>query len=213
MKNTYNHLVNNARIFIHNEICNGCGTCLTVCPITGFVVRNHHVEFEELSSSKCIECEQCVTSCPTGAILIEHFVLSDDTKCLQNKSVISYNYNNLLSLLGQHKGTFEFKDTSIDALKVRKILDTVQAAPIGLPPSSVHVLVLNNPKRVEVFMNEISVVIRGRSFWSITIGNILRKYGSTATYKIFLMFLLRTSLLKESGFPLMLPWQCISMSL
>jgi ferredoxin len=184
MKNTYNHLANNVRIFIHNDICNGCGKCQTVCPISGFVVRNHHVEVEEFCLSKCIECDQCVMSCPTGAILIEHFVLSDDTTQQQNKSVISYDYNNLLSLLGQHKGTFEFKDTAIDALKVRGILDTVQAAPIGLPPASVHVLVLNNSKRVGVFMNEISGVIRGRLFWPTKIVNILRRYGSTATYKI-----------------------------
>jgi len=52
------------RIYIIEEDCVGCGTCVQVCPYGGVEITDGKAKFND----KCVQCGACVEQCPTGAI-------------------------------------------------------------------------------------------------------------------------------------------------
>lgn len=53
-------------ISINFEVCNGCGSCVEICPTGALLLQNGKAGFD---LSLCDGCEVCVDSCPLGAIL------------------------------------------------------------------------------------------------------------------------------------------------
>lgn len=53
-------------IYVDEERCTGCGTCVDVCPVGAI----HLVDgVATIAQEKCIECEACLSACPETAIL------------------------------------------------------------------------------------------------------------------------------------------------
>jgi NAD-dependent dihydropyrimidine dehydrogenase PreA subunit len=52
-------------IFIKQELCNGCGTCVDACPNGAISLMAGKAKIEE---SLCTSCEACVSLCPVEAI-------------------------------------------------------------------------------------------------------------------------------------------------
>ena len=50
------------------EMCNGCGICLTVCPRK--VLRRSNGKVEIAQRDACIECGACQRNCPQGAVTV-----------------------------------------------------------------------------------------------------------------------------------------------
>lgn len=53
-------------IQINASKCNGCGTCVEICPVQGVKIVND----KAIANEQCIDCGTCVTSCPTEAITL-----------------------------------------------------------------------------------------------------------------------------------------------
>ena len=51
---------------VDKEKCNGCGTCVAICPMKNMGLIARKVR----PSNKCTLCYRCVSSCPTGALTI-----------------------------------------------------------------------------------------------------------------------------------------------
>jgi NAD-dependent dihydropyrimidine dehydrogenase PreA subunit len=49
--------------------CNGCGTCIAVCPHGVFAVKNRHASLAQPEA--CMECGACQVNCPTGAVTVD----------------------------------------------------------------------------------------------------------------------------------------------
>lgn len=60
------------QLSISEELCTGCGECITVC-------REHAIEIVDekaiIDLNKCIGCEDCVKVCPKGAIMMREAML------------------------------------------------------------------------------------------------------------------------------------------
>lgn len=52
------------KIEIDQETCNGCGACLSVCPVEALSVQTK----AKITESRCINCRMCLTACPVKAI-------------------------------------------------------------------------------------------------------------------------------------------------
>jgi NAD-dependent dihydropyrimidine dehydrogenase PreA subunit len=50
------------------ELCNGCGTCLDVCPRE--VLRRSNGKIEVVTKDACMECGACQRNCPRGALTV-----------------------------------------------------------------------------------------------------------------------------------------------
>ncbi|MCD6434326.1 MAG: 4Fe-4S binding protein [Candidatus Diapherotrites archaeon] len=57
------------RPYVDKEKCNGCGTCVQVCPMKVFEVKDNKAEV--VKPEACIGCRACEVSCPNKAIEVK----------------------------------------------------------------------------------------------------------------------------------------------
>lgn len=62
------YLKNVVTLALNSERCNGCGTCLSVCPRDVLIRSNGKVEVAQRDA--CIECGACQRNCPQGALTV-----------------------------------------------------------------------------------------------------------------------------------------------
>ncbi len=53
-------------VIIDNKVCDGCGTCISVCPCNALIL----IKELSVSDKKCSECGRCVSICPINALKI-----------------------------------------------------------------------------------------------------------------------------------------------
>lgn len=56
--------------FVTEELCSGCGTCITVCPYSAIelVKEKDGTTHAKVNEALCMGCGACVASCPSGAM-------------------------------------------------------------------------------------------------------------------------------------------------
>jgi nitroreductase/NAD-dependent dihydropyrimidine dehydrogenase PreA subunit len=161
------------RIFIDTLKCDGCGQCVKVCSDFGFELVDNKAVISKKSIFGCVACGQCMMACPTGAIVVEGRTLSPvQLFDLADKESVP-TFESLLALLQRRRSIRKFKDKAVEPEKINQILEAAQTAPMGLPPSDVHVVVFENKKQVRTFAEEFSVYLKSMrwmaSNWFMTL--------------------------------------------
>lgn len=54
---------------LREDLCNGCGMCLDVCPHEVFSLNGRKAHISDKDA--CMECGACALNCPTEAIKVE----------------------------------------------------------------------------------------------------------------------------------------------
>ncbi len=145
-----------ANVFIDYNKCDGCGQCTDVCKEFSFTIVNQKVVRAEKSFSDCVACGHCMMACPLGVIAVEGRSLSPVQMFeLPDKSGVT-SYKSFLTLLQHRRSTRDFKDKAVEVEKVNQILEAAQTAPMCIPPSGVHVMVLENKQSVHNFAVDFS---------------------------------------------------------
>lgn len=171
-----------ASIILNTEKCNGCGECVSVCKEFSFEIVDNKVKRSDKEIFGCIGCGHCMMACPQGVIAVEGRTLSPVQMFdLPDKSSAP-SFSSLLSMLQRRRSIREFKDIPVEVEKINQILEAAQTAPMGLPPSDVHVLVLENKTQVSRFAEDFSHYLKGirwmSSKWFLT---LMRPFWSKAT--------------------------------
>ncbi|MEM0048931.1 MAG: 4Fe-4S binding protein [Candidatus Bathyarchaeia archaeon] len=56
------------KIEVNQEKCTGCGTCVDVCPVGTYEIKDG--KSVPVNVDACLVCRACETQCPSGAITI-----------------------------------------------------------------------------------------------------------------------------------------------
>ena len=57
------------RPYVDKNKCTGCGTCVEVCPVQVFEIKDGKAH--EAKPEACINCKACEVSCPAKAITVK----------------------------------------------------------------------------------------------------------------------------------------------
>ena len=154
-----------AEIRIDKTKCNGCGFCVEVCTDFSFHIIDKKVALTGNPLFGCIGCGHCMAICPTEAIEISGRELSvDDLFKLPDKEG-SATYMQLHNLLQSRRSIREFTDKPVDRETVDKIVTAASTAPMGIPPSDVHLLVLEDREKVRKFSVDFCIFLQSMKWF------------------------------------------------
>ena len=121
------------------DACKGCGLCVEVCPNLCLKVAGKKAATDEARARRCIHCGHCVLVCPHGALSLDGL----DPKDLVPLSPSGLGYEQLVSFLHARRSIRKFKDQPVDRAILEKVLEAASVAPMGIPPHSTEILVLD----------------------------------------------------------------------
>ena len=144
----------NAKIIIDKDKCTVCGLCVEACSDFSLLIIDNTLAVNPNPVFGCIACGHCMAVCPQGAItILGRTISSSDLYNLppeENKA----NYEQLLTLLKHRRSIRKFKDKAVEKEKISKIIEAALTAPMGLPPSDVHLLVIEGKDKTHAFAKD-----------------------------------------------------------
>lgn len=150
-----------ARLEFFPDLCNGCGLCVQVCKDFGIRIVDGKAQPTEHPVFGCIGCGHCMAICPQEAVKVEGRCLSPaDLTGLPGPSEAA-GYESFRSLLQRRRAIREFLNKDVEPELIDRVLEAVRLAPMGLPPSDVHVLVLDSRAKVRKFSMDFCTYLQG----------------------------------------------------
>lgn len=141
----------NGRITFSYEKCNSCGLCVKICKDFSLKMENDRPVLSDHALFGCVACGHCMAICPTGAIEISGREMTSEDRIdlseMKNKS----SYDQLKNLMAGRRSIRDFKDKEVGEDLIEKIIEAAVSAPMGIPPSDVHLVVIKGKDKVREF--------------------------------------------------------------
>ena len=150
-----------AEIRINPDKCNGCGLCVDICSDLSLKMENGTATRSDSAIFGCIGCGHCMAVCPTGAIEIYGREISPADMFDLPPKENAASYDQVLSLYERRRSVRKFKDRNIEPEIIEKILKAAKTAPLGLPPSDVHVMILDSKEKTRAFAKDFCSYLEG----------------------------------------------------
>jgi nitroreductase len=99
----------------------------------------------------CMACGQCMAVCPNKAIQVSGREISANDLIDLSEITNKTNYDQLKNLMVGRRSIRDFKDLEIGEGLIQQIIEASVLAPMGLPPSDVHLVVINGKDKVREF--------------------------------------------------------------
>lgn len=171
--------------------CTGCGLCVKVCKDFSLIITDGKASINDNSLFGCIACGHCVAICPTDAIMVEGRTLSEHDFISISDRKIRSNYEQLFSLMKARRSIRDFKDKEVERELIDKIIEASVTAPMGIPPSSVEVLILNGKEKVREFSFDfIDYLAKYKKIITPFTVSILRPFMSKLDYDAYKTFII-----------------------
>jgi ferredoxin len=144
----------NALIIIDEKKCNGCGHCVSACSDDSLILFNKKVVVNNNPFFGCIACGHCMAVCPENAIQIIGRTLSPDDLFEMPSVDRKANYDQIMAIYQRRRSIRHFKDKPVEDETIEKIIEAAKTAPMGLPPSDVHLLILKGKEQTHAFAKD-----------------------------------------------------------
>lgn len=166
-----------ADILIDREKCTNCGICAEVCKGAPLFMEEGELVIDQSSVFGCIGCGHCMCVCPQECITISgRDISADDVISLPAKENRA-DYESLYSLMSARRSNRNFKDREVEPELIRRIIEAVTTAPMGLPPSDVEILVFDSRQKVREFTEDLmEMVKKSRWMFSPLVNIIMRPF-------------------------------------
>jgi len=136
---------------VDTDTCTGDGICVDVCPENVLEIVDEKAATVADRVDSCIMCGQCVAVCPTESLRMPDLA-TDDFKELVKPP---FGYNEFHDFLKLRRSIRVFKDRPIEKELTAKILQAAATAPMGMPPHSTEVLVIDRREELDFLLNEL----------------------------------------------------------
>jgi len=136
---------------VNPETCNGDGICADVCPGNVLEVVNDTAGSVEQRVESCIYCGQCVAVCPTESLRMPRLEMED----FQRLKKPQFGYDEFYEFLRLRRSVRVFKDRPIERDVIEKVLEAAATAPMGFPPHTTEILVIESPEEREFLLTEL----------------------------------------------------------
>ncbi|HEY3418470.1 MAG TPA: nitroreductase family protein [Armatimonadota bacterium] len=142
-------------IAIDGERCTRCGLCVSVCCGAPLYMRDGAVQVDHSRFLGCIGCGHCMAVCPRQAITVTGRDLQpDDLFSLPDPAEYA-TFPQLQSLLLSRRSVRHFQPREVEREVIDAIITAASTAPMGIPPTEVGVLVLENREKVQEFKDDL----------------------------------------------------------
>jgi NAD-dependent dihydropyrimidine dehydrogenase PreA subunit/nitroreductase len=136
---------------VNMDACSGDGLCADVCPQNVLEIADGKAVTVENRASECILCGQCVAVCPNDALRMPAL----PEKNFGELAGPPLAYDDFLAFLQKRRSVRVFKDRPVEQDMIDKILSAAATAPMGFPPHSTEVLVIQNREEFDFLLKTI----------------------------------------------------------
>ncbi|MDX2435915.1 MAG: nitroreductase family protein [Acidobacteriota bacterium] len=133
------------------ETCNGDGICAEVCPQGALELVDEKAATVESRAESCIYCGQCVAVCPTESVQMPELEM-EDFRRLEKRP---FGYDEFYEFLRLRRSVRVFKDQPVERGVIEKILDAAATAPMGFPPHTTEVVVIDDRVELDFLLQEL----------------------------------------------------------
>ena len=133
------------------ETCIGDGICAEVCPENALELVNEKAATVEDRAHECIYCGQCVAVCPTESLQMPKLEMED----FQRLEKRPFGYDDFFEFLRLRRSVRVFKDRPVEREVIDKVLQAASTAPMGFPPHTTEVVVIDTPEERDFLVAEL----------------------------------------------------------
>lgn len=133
------------------ETCRGDGICVDVCPENVLEILDGKAATVASRADTCIKCGQCVAVCPTDSLQMPEFPAND----FEELAKPSFGYEEFHDFLRLRRSVRRFKDRPVEREVAEKILAAAATAPMGMPPHSTEVVVLDRREELDFLLEQL----------------------------------------------------------
>lgn len=133
------------------ETCLGDGICAEICPEDILEMVDEKAATVETRADACILCGQCVAVCPTESITVPQLPMVDFER-LSNQP---FEYEQFYDFLRLRRSVRVFKDKPVERGVIQKILDAAATAPMGMPPHTTEVIVIDEREELDFLLEQL----------------------------------------------------------
>lgn len=142
---------------VNQDLCAGDGVCVDVCPKDALRVVDGTASTVPDRAECCIRCGQCVAVCPNDAL---HMPTIPDDR-FEGLPDAPFAYDELLNFLKRRRSVRVFKVRPVERELLDKIVAAAATAPMGLPPHSTEVVVIDRKDELDLLLMEL---VQGYAF-------------------------------------------------
>jgi ferredoxin len=148
---------------VDQETCLGDGICADVCPEDILGMAEEKAATVEARADACILCGQCVAVCPTESLTMPQLPMEDFERLPKQP----FEYEEFFDFLKLRRSVRVFKDKPVERGVIQKILDAAATAPMGFPPHTTEVIVIDDPEELDFllkgFVEDYEFLVKGFS--------------------------------------------------
>jgi len=133
------------------ETCTGDGLCAEVCPEDALEMVDEKAATVATRSDSCIFCGQCVAVCPTESLEMPRLPMED----FHRLNKVPFGYEEFLDFLRLRRSVRVFKDRPVARGVIEKILDAAATAPMGIPPHTTEIVVLDEREELDFLLTQL----------------------------------------------------------
>ena len=165
---------------INQETCKKCGLCAKACAAKIIVEIEGEFRVVPYPDWGCVECGLCMAVCPTKSILVPGFNYDDFSRLPRTKLGFDSVYDMLLC----RRSVRSYKKDPVPRDILNSIVQATATAPMGVPPSTVEVLIFDKRDDIEELLIDVAKDYEGLLFMmgNPVLRQILRLSHSSIMY-------------------------------